>query len=495
MSETTTYSKIYAFGDSLSDAGNLSISTSAPVSPPYYKEYYGSTTGNVFSNGPVWLQDLATDLGLAVPGPSLASGTDFAYGGAETGATPQNAGSPEYSAISLPAQLQQFQLQVPNPSPTALYTLSVGANDIDSILADPSLTSAQQTTDVDDAVANEISFVKSLVSDGARNFAILNVPDLGKIPEITLGLDDGSDTPSAAYDTLASQLSAEYNTALVAQLGTITGASIHVVDAYTLIDDVTADPAAYGLTNVTTPVWDGNFLSDSSGTLVATTPAAQDQYLFFDDYHPTETGQQGIANLAYQDVTGVPAIAAVDTTTNLPAAPATTPYTGPVAGLTQQYITVSTDNLDIAAETPGWFIHTGGGEDAIAVTSGTNVLDGGTGSNFLTGGSGTDTFFVDDRTATATTWSTVNNVHAGDSVTLWGVSQSDFTLTWMNGAGAAGYTGLTLSATGAGKAEAIVTLAGLTQADLSNGTLSVSYGTDEASGSVYTLIHANSAVA
>lgn len=489
-----TYSNIYAFGDSLSDAGNLSISTTVPVSPPYYKEQYGSSSGTVFSNGPVWVQDLAADLGLTVPSPSLNSGTDFAYGGAETGATPQNASSPEYTAISLPAQLAQFKLQVPNPSPTALYTLSIGSNDIDSILA-TSLTSAQQTTDINDAVSNEISFVKSLISDGAKNLLILNVPDLGKIPEITLGLDNGSNMPSAAYDALASQLSAQYNAALTAQLATVTGATIQVADAYTLLDNATANPAAYGLTNVTSPVWNGSFVSASSGTLAATTPATQDQYLYFDDYHPTETGQQAIANLAYQTVTGQPALSVVDATTNQPVAATTTPYTGPVAGLTQQYINVTTDNLNIAAETPGWFIHSGAGEDAIAVTSGTNVLDGGTGSNFLTGGTGTDTFFVDERGATAATWSTLVNFHAGDSLTLWGVNATDFTLSWMNGAGAAGYTGLTLSATAAVKPEAIVTLAGFTQTALTNGSLSVTYGTDAASGSIYTNIHANSAVA
>ena len=37
------FSAVYAFGDSLSDAGNLSILTTAagatqPVSPPYYKQ-------------------------------------------------------------------------------------------------------------------------------------------------------------------------------------------------------------------------------------------------------------------------------------------------------------------------------------------------------------------------------------------------------------------------------------------------------------------------
>ncbi len=85
-----TYSTIYAFGDSLSDAGDLSLTTTAglatePVSPPYFQESYGSIPGNVFSNGPTWVQNLSIALGLGVLAPSLAGGTDFAYGGAETG--------------------------------------------------------------------------------------------------------------------------------------------------------------------------------------------------------------------------------------------------------------------------------------------------------------------------------------------------------------------------------------------------------------------------
>jgi phospholipase/lecithinase/hemolysin len=304
-----TYSVIYAFGDSLSDAGNLSISTSlagltTPVSPPYYKEQYGPISGNVFSNGPTWVQDLSIALGLGTLAPSLAGGTDFAYGGAETGSTPQNADLPAYAAISLPAQLSEFQTQEPKSPPNVLYTLSVGANDIDDILASTTLSAQQQTTDVNDAVANETAFVDHLIGDGAKNLLVLDVPDLGKIPEITEGLDNGSDTPSTAYDAQASQLASEYNTALNRQLSAITGANVYVVNAYNLLDEAIADPAAHGLTNVTTPVWDGNFTGASSGTLAATTIAAQNQYLFWDTYHPTETGHQAIAAAASTALSG-----------------------------------------------------------------------------------------------------------------------------------------------------------------------------------------------
>ena len=167
-------------------------------------------------------------------------------------------------------------------------------------------------------------------------------------------------------------------------------------------------------------------------------------------------------------------------------------YAGPVAGLEHQYINITSDGLNIAASSPNWFIHSGSGEDAIAASSGTNVLDGGTGSNFLTGGSGTDTFFVDNRGATADIWSTVVGFHAGDAATIWGVTPQDFALAWVDGQGAAGFTGLTLHASARRQTDGVADTGWLSQADLSNGRLSVQFGTDQASGSAFMFMHANS---
>jgi hypothetical protein len=199
-----------------------------------------------------------------------------------------------------------------------------------------------------------------------------------------------------------------------------------------------------------------------------------------------------LAALGFSIAADRQALAVLDTTLNQAVTTAPQTYTGPVAGLQSQFINITADNLNIAVSTPGWFIHSGSGTDAITVSSGTNVVDGGTGSNFLTGGTGTDTFFIDDRNAAADIWSTVNNFHAGDSATIWGVTQAGFTLKWVDGEGAAGFAGLTLHASAAGSPTASLTLSGFTSADLSTGRLSVTYGTDAASASPYAYVHANS---
>ena len=183
--------------------------------------------------------------------------------------------------------------------------------------------------------------------------------------------------------------------------------------------------------------------------------------------------------------------AALDTTNNAAPPSAIQAYHGPVSNLSSQYIYAASDSLAITTSTDGWFIRSGSGTDAIALHGGTNVVDGGTGSNFLTSGTGSDTFFVDARHAMADIWSTLVDFHSGDAATVWGVNPHDFNLIWGDGQGTGGYTGLTLHASEAGSPTASLTLTGYSRADLTNGHLTVSYGTDTASGSDYMYIRAN----
>jgi phospholipase/lecithinase/hemolysin len=271
------FSAIYSFGDSLSDAGNVRIGTlgQVPVSPPY--------SDGRFTNGNVWVQDLALNLGLPPVAPSLSGGTDYAYGGAETGSTAVHAQNP----TDLPSQLGQFVASVPDPSSRALYTVWAGSNDVLDI-ANSTLTPAQQQAAVTKAVSNETSFIDGLIAHGAKDLVVMNVPDLGKTPY---------ETARPADDAAASSLAQEYNTDLAGSLQQImaTGvASIDLINTYGLLDLAIANPAAYGFTNVTQPVWTGNLTDPHSGVLNAT-GAAQNHYLFFDDLHPTSAGHALLA--------------------------------------------------------------------------------------------------------------------------------------------------------------------------------------------------------
>ena len=264
------FSTIYAFGDSLTDAGNISLATAGviPVSPPY--------ADRVFSNGPVWVQDLAQDLHLPAMKPSLAGGTDFAFGGALTGQTPIHS----LNASDLPSQIAQFGSQVHTPLPNALYAVWIGGNDVLDIANDKSLTLPQQQADVSAAVSNEVAGIQALAARGAQNFLVMNVPDLGITPY---------ERARPAQTATATALSSQYDSELAAALKPLEASGalkIDLVDTFNILDQVDANPTAYGFTNTTTPVWTGNLISSSSGKLNAT-GASQNQFLFFDGLHPT----------------------------------------------------------------------------------------------------------------------------------------------------------------------------------------------------------------
>ncbi|CAH2599226.1 SGNH/GDSL hydrolase family protein [Rhodovastum atsumiense] len=277
------YPVLYAFGDSLSDTGNDQATTGGIVPVAPYAD------GN-FSNGPVWVEYLAGQLGLPLPQPSLQGGGNFAFGGAQTGATTVHQETP----LDLPSQLLQFRAQVQAPNPDALYTLSIGGNDMLAVagIAGSDPASAQQA--VTQAVGNVTQFVSGLADSGARNILILNVPDLGHTP------DQAAAGPAQAGT--ASSLAAQFNQQLQQALGELEQTrqlDIDLVDTYGLLDQAATNPAAFGFANVDQPVYSGGPFPNSGGTLQAT-GTAQNQYLFFDTLHPTTTGHALLAGNAVQ---------------------------------------------------------------------------------------------------------------------------------------------------------------------------------------------------
>lgn len=298
------FSAIYAFGDSLSDAGNDYLYTSGklpnlppytgpqvPVSPPYDQGH--------FSNGPTWVEDLSQSLGLGRLAPSLSppgtpNATDFAFGHAETGSTALHTATPgDLDSAGPLSQLAMFEAAYPTPKPDALYTLTIGSVDVfDAISAFPKAP-LNALSAMHSSVANVDNFVEQIAAHGGKNFLVLNVPDLGKTPAYT---SEGS-----AASHLASALSALFDQELSVSLKSIAAhdhLNMDIVDTFGLLDKGIANPALFGFKNVTDPVWTGNNYDPNSGYLRATTPAAQNRYLFWDGVHPTEGGHLVLAGAA-----------------------------------------------------------------------------------------------------------------------------------------------------------------------------------------------------
>ena len=162
-----------------------------------------------------------------------------------------------------------------------------------------SSTVTDPTAVIDAAVTNEMNFITGLVKGGAQNLLVLTVPDIGMTPD--------SVSQGAAYVQDASNASLYYDYELESQLQQFAATNpVHIttVDMFSLLDSAIANPAAFGLTNVSTPVWSGGLTDPNSGTLQTTDAAAQNGYLFWDGLHPTTATHAIIADTVYNHLTG-----------------------------------------------------------------------------------------------------------------------------------------------------------------------------------------------
>jgi hypothetical protein len=311
------------------------------------------------------------------------------------------------------------------------------------------------------------------VGNVIKPFASVTVSDGNAVPNdlVTISLLNAAGAASDANGTLSGTGLTE--TAAGSGVYVLSAASPAAITAQ--LDALTFTPAALasGQTSVTTKfkldVSDaGQTTSDSTTAVTETAPP------------PPRQGNFLMSNQ----------------TTGLTVPLGGEPYSGPVAGITQDLILATSDNINVAAEIPNVFIHTGSGTDAIDVSgvNGSNILDGGTGSNFLTGGTGNDNFYLDDRKPDANIFSTIVNFHSGDNATVFGVNATDFAVRELDDQGASGHTGLDTVFSAAGHATTSFVLAGYTSTDLSNGRLSMSYGKTadlpNLPGSEYLTVHA-----
>ncbi|BAY16689.1 GDSL family lipase [Anabaenopsis circularis NIES-21] len=286
------FTGIYAFGDSLTDTGNVYNSVSAFIPgaefppPPYFP--------GRFSNGPVWIDELAEKLNLESPTPFFKvtqgfppiDGINFAFGGATT--TPDNTISltiPELAGLpGLPQQVGAFQSLLnnqPQADPNALYILWAGANDYL-----PTLGSFQPRLTPNETLGNLADTLQALAGLGVKKVLVPNLPDLGITPAArTAGESQRLSELTLAHNAGLAELIKQFDQNPLLDLDVIP------LDVYSLF----SNPAALGFTDAENPCLDLN----------ATPPTLcnnPEDYLFWDNQHPTTTAHKILGDYAYQQL-------------------------------------------------------------------------------------------------------------------------------------------------------------------------------------------------
>ncbi len=250
------FTQVYVFGDSLVDNGNVFAASGGTFPPfPYYQ--------GRFSNGPIWTEYLAQDMGVQL--------NNFAFGGATTGTN--NTISPTLPGLT--QEIQSFVGTNPSVDNQALYIISAGANDYLNV------TDFSQA--INNAVSNLANAIISLSAVGAKNFLIANLPNLGDIPA-------NNKTPIVNNLNF---LTGIHNSALSQTVNGLSqlepNLNINIFDVNSLVNQIIASPGKFGFTNVT----------DACLNIVAQTICSNpNEYLFWDNLHPTSYAHSIVAKSA-----------------------------------------------------------------------------------------------------------------------------------------------------------------------------------------------------
>ena len=326
-------SKMYVFGDSLSDTGSFFNFTGGIIpNSPFYAP-------GRFSNGPIWVDYLTDKLNRRID-PFISSfdptngvaefnfdensdGVNFATGSASSGFENTSGIVP----IGLAAQIDVFEFFVENVSSNlggedddddddgggdddndfledSLSILWIGANDylrfidddpdtVDIVEANfPDTAQGIQQTVSMVVEVNIAGAIQDMIDVGVDNIAVFNLPDLEKTP---LGRSLDNDSREALED-----LTEAHNDLLLDTLDELEDDNDDVnlihIDIDSLFDNVIADPTAYGFTNVTDNLSGINILDPMPLPPAIDDSRDPNKYLFWDSIHPTTAGHELIAD-------------------------------------------------------------------------------------------------------------------------------------------------------------------------------------------------------
>ncbi|WP_130617028.1 autotransporter outer membrane beta-barrel domain-containing protein [Dyella amyloliquefaciens] len=325
MAASSQFSNVIAFGDSLSDAGNISLALDPSIQP---------TLKFTTNPGTVTVQNVASYYGYNLTA-SQAGGSDFAWGGA--GVLTNSPGTP--SAVPTISTQVNYYLATSKVDSKALYSIWGGANDIfyaatsvgagaaaQTLLQQPEavqigflvsnkvisaaqaavmtpqqisatviqavqagaqvsgfMTADQAQAATAAAAQQEVKLIGQLQAAGVKNILVFNLPNIGLTPS---ALEQGASAASSLTG-----LSLVFNGQLNAGIASL-GKGIVPIDTYSLLNEVIANPSLYGFTNVTNEacgVGSSSVQCGPQGSGLPFTYAAgtNQTYLFADGVHPT----------------------------------------------------------------------------------------------------------------------------------------------------------------------------------------------------------------
>lgn len=274
---TDTYTSFWVFGDSLSDDGNLFAASgnTTPTSPPYFN--------GRFSNGQVWnerIQKEFIDAGKA--------SDNFAFGGA-TAVTNTTDTIPDLLAQSTLYQT----LGAPYAGTRPLASVWFGANDIlDAFAANATnVNVAAIVTAAAVGAADAVGTgVRALATAGVRDFAVWNLPDIGRTPRFAAFLPDSA-------SELASFATGAFNARLDKVIAGLRADQLRVteIDTFGLFAEVLGQPGDFGFTDTALPC----LFPDAQTAAAFNRPQLCENttgLLYFDPIHPTAAAHAVLAD-------------------------------------------------------------------------------------------------------------------------------------------------------------------------------------------------------
>jgi len=276
------------FGDSLSDNGNSYERTQhfVPQTPPYFQ--------GRFSDGPVWAELLAQTLS-----PDASFLQDYALGGAGVTAEDEDIDGLFTLGNQVKDYLNQSNQVVREDD---LFVIWIGANNY-LILPD------DEKETVETVKLGTANALDKLLAAGAKNFIVINLPELSKTPFAQSLSEEDFDKISRytlKHNQMLDKLIADYQKEYP---------DVHwkLYDIHTMFNKVLVSPESYGFSNVS----DTCFEEDLSASLKMRPvirmeklyniepPSGCEDYLFFDPVHPTAKAHRIMAMEILNDLADI----------------------------------------------------------------------------------------------------------------------------------------------------------------------------------------------